>query len=121
MAPTGEQVFSTGQTWADILGLYRLMTLLDERPHSGNSTGVGLSLPVLMNPHYVPPNKGPMEFVLFLVPTIAACLFMVIRLSVRWNFKIGPRYAGNIFSEDWALLTGFVCVINLEPRELEIF
>jgi len=116
MAPTGEHVFSTGQTWDDIRGLIRLMELLGQQPHSGNSTGPSMMLPVLVDPNYKPLNKGPMEFVLFLVPTIAACLFMVIRLSVRWNFKIGPRYAGNILSEDWALLIGFVCLYHILGR-----
>lgn len=123
MAPTGEYVYSTGQTTTDILGLYKLMQLL-ELQHPRNSTGANASssidLPVLMDPHYIPPNKGPMQLIFFLIPTAVACFFMIIRLSVRWNFKIGPRYAGNIFSEDWALLTGFVCIHRVGSGEVKL-
>ena len=102
MAPT--HVYSTGQTLEDIEGLLQLYTSM---PHNENST-INLP-PALIDPNYIPPNRGPSDFKLFIIPTIVATLFMAVRLSVRWNFRVGPRYAGNLFAEDWALLTGFVC------------
>jgi len=86
---------STGQTAEDLAGLLQLGQLSGGKPFTP---------PALLDPNYIPPNRGPQLFDIALSLFVISFIAVVLRMVARYTSKIGK-----VLWEDLAILIALVC------------
>jgi len=98
---------STGQTYADLIGLEKLYRIYME--HDKMPTQETFQLPALRDLNYRPDTHYTINLSFASTAIILTTFFFVCRLSVRFT-SLNNNNGRKLLSEDWFLVAAYVCV-----------